>query len=180
MHLPLIFSCWFMVATYVVHVIDESLMGGSFVEKVREHWWPEYCWTKFFWFNAGYFMLMIASVVLYDSLHGTWLILPLAWLIERFGNGFWHLAWAIVFANIPRPGVQHFDVDEFLLHRSLPRCRAGHPAGHLGMGPGRRRIGDGVPHSLHSLGGGRAEIQRVQNGSTRRVGGREHLLESMV
>jgi hypothetical protein len=72
-------------------------MGGSFVEKVREHWWPEYSWTKFFWFNAGYFMLMIASVVLYDSLHGTWLILPIARLIERFGNGFWHLAWAIRF-----------------------------------------------------------------------------------
>ena len=86
-----------MVATYVVHVIDESLMGGSFVEKVREHWWPEHSRTKFFWFNAGYFMLMIASVVLCDSLHGTWLIQPLAWLIERFGNGFWHLAWAIRF-----------------------------------------------------------------------------------
>ena len=52
-----------MVATYVVHVIDESLMGGSFVEKVREHWWPEYCWTKFFWFNAGYFAI-IALIVL--------------------------------------------------------------------------------------------------------------------
>jgi hypothetical protein len=40
-------------------------------------------------------MLMIASVVLYDSLHGRWLILPLAWLTERFCIGFWHLAWAI-------------------------------------------------------------------------------------
>lgn len=97
MHVPLIFSFWFMVAAYVIHVIDESLLGGSFVEKVREHWWPEYSWTKFFWFNTGYFILMIASVVLYDFLGGAWLILPLAWVIERLCNGFWHLGWAIRF-----------------------------------------------------------------------------------
>jgi hypothetical protein len=32
-----------MVAAYVIHVLDESLLGGSFVEKVQQHWWPEYC-----------------------------------------------------------------------------------------------------------------------------------------
>ena len=87
MEVPLIFSFWFIVAAYVVHVLDESLLGGSFVEKVRQHWWPEYSWTKFFWFNAGYFILMIASVVTYDLLAGVWLLLPLAWSIERFSNG---------------------------------------------------------------------------------------------
>ena len=95
--MPLIFSFWFMVAAYVVHVIDESLLGGSFVEKVREHWWPEYSWTKFFWFNTGYFAIMIASVVLYDLLRGAWVVLPLAWSIERLLNGCWHLWWAIHF-----------------------------------------------------------------------------------
>ena len=40
---------------------------------------------------------MIASVVLYDFLGGAWLILPLAWVIERLCNGFWHLGWAIRF-----------------------------------------------------------------------------------
>jgi hypothetical protein len=64
--MPLIFCFWFMVAAYVIHVLDESLLGGSFVEKVRQHWWPEYSRTKFFWFNAAYFAIMIASVVLYD------------------------------------------------------------------------------------------------------------------
>jgi hypothetical protein len=38
MEVPLIFSFWFMVAAYVVLVLDESLLGGSFVAKVREHW----------------------------------------------------------------------------------------------------------------------------------------------
>ena len=35
MNVPLTFSFWFMVAAYVIHVIDESLLGGSFVEKIR-------------------------------------------------------------------------------------------------------------------------------------------------
>ena len=84
-----------MVAAYVVHVLDESLLGGSFVEKVKQHWWPQYTWRMFFWFNAGYFVVMIASVVLYDLFGGAFLILPLAWLIERTCNGFWHLWWTL-------------------------------------------------------------------------------------
>ena len=63
MDIPLIFSFWFMVAAYVIHMIDESLLGGSFVEKVRQHWCAEYPWKKFFWFNSGYFVVMIASGV---------------------------------------------------------------------------------------------------------------------
>jgi len=47
MHLPLLFSFRITVAVYVVHFIDEPLLGGSVVEKVRLHWWPEYSWTKF-------------------------------------------------------------------------------------------------------------------------------------
>jgi hypothetical protein len=97
MHIPLIFSFWFMVAAYVIHVLDESLLGGSFVEKVQQHWWPDYSWTKFFWFNTGYFVIMITSVVLYDLRGGDWVILPLAWAIERLCNGFWHVWWSVRF-----------------------------------------------------------------------------------
>jgi hypothetical protein len=61
MSVPLIFSFRFMVVAYVIHVIDESLLGGSVVEKIRRHWWPEYSWRKFFWFNAGYFVIMLGS-----------------------------------------------------------------------------------------------------------------------
>jgi hypothetical protein len=45
----------------------------------------------------GYFVLMIASVVIYDLRGGIWLIFPLAWSIERLCNGFWHVWWAIHF-----------------------------------------------------------------------------------
>jgi hypothetical protein len=97
MQLPWVFVFWMMVAAYVVHVLDESLLGGSFVEKVKEHWWPDYSWTEFFWFNAVYFMMMIASIVFYDFFQGYWIILPLAWLIERACNGLWHLWWTVHF-----------------------------------------------------------------------------------
>jgi len=97
MTVPMVFFFWFTVAAYVVHVLDESLLGGSFVEKVRQHWWPEYSWTKFFWFNTGYFAVMIASVICFDFLGGAWVILPLAWVIERACNGLWHVWWSIRF-----------------------------------------------------------------------------------
>ena len=84
-----------MVMAYVIHVIDESLLGGSFVEKVRQHWWPEYSWQKFFWFNAVYFVVMIGSVVLYDLYGSFFVILPFAWAIERTFNGLWHLWWTL-------------------------------------------------------------------------------------
>jgi hypothetical protein len=95
--LPLLIFFWFTIAAYVAHVIDESLLGGSFVEKVQQHWWPEYSWTKFFWFNSAYFVVMIASVVLYDFRGGSWAVLPLAWVIERACNGVWHLGWTVRF-----------------------------------------------------------------------------------
>jgi hypothetical protein len=40
---------------------------------------------------------MIASVVLYDQRGGKWVILPLAWSIERLCNGFWHVWWSVHF-----------------------------------------------------------------------------------
>jgi len=36
--IPLVYSFWFMLAAYVVHIIDECLLGGNFVEKVQQHW----------------------------------------------------------------------------------------------------------------------------------------------
>jgi len=96
-----------------------NMLGGSFVEKVLQHWWPQYSWQKFFWFNASYFVIMIASVVAYDLRGESWLILPLAWVIERLCNGFWHVWW-----TIPRilagSGKQHPHLDGLVFHRPLP------------------------------------------------------------
>jgi hypothetical protein len=66
--IPLIYAFWFMLASYVIHILDESLLGDNFVQKVREHWWPGYSWEKFFWFNTGYLLIMATSIVLYNRL----------------------------------------------------------------------------------------------------------------
>ncbi len=29
--------CWGVLAAYVVHILDEALLGGGFVAKVKEH-----------------------------------------------------------------------------------------------------------------------------------------------
>jgi hypothetical protein len=126
MTVPLILSFWFMVAAYVIHVLDESLLGGSFVEKVREHWWPEYSWRKFFWFNAGYFVIMISSVVLYDVFDGSLVVLPLAWAIERTCNGFWHVWWTVRYREYS-PGLvtsMLFWMDSYFILRYRPDSKA--------------------------------------------------------
>jgi hypothetical protein len=117
---PLVYSFWFMLVAYVVHIIDESLLGGSFVEKVREHWWPKYSWRKFFWFNTGYLLLMFASILLYDRIGRAALWLPpglghrkvlqcrLACLVVQSLPG--------VFARAPN---QLIDLDADLLHSRL-------------------------------------------------------------
>jgi hypothetical protein len=97
MMMPLVFLFWFTILAYVVHLLDESLLGGSFVGKVQQRWWPEYSWTRFFWFNTAYFAIMIAIVTTFDLRGGRWVVLPLAWVIERFGNACWHMWWAIHF-----------------------------------------------------------------------------------
>jgi len=31
---------WAVSAAYVIHILDETLMGGGFTQKVKERWWP--------------------------------------------------------------------------------------------------------------------------------------------
>jgi ABC-type phosphate/phosphonate transport system permease subunit len=95
--IPLVVCFWLMLCAYVVHILDESLLGGSFVEKVREHWWPKYSWRKFFWFNAGYLFIMSSSIVSYDRCGSRFLFLPIAWALERFINSLWHIWWTVHF-----------------------------------------------------------------------------------
>jgi hypothetical protein len=130
MEVPRIFSFWFMVAAYVIHVLDESLLGGSFVEEVQQHSWPEYSWRKFFWFNTDYFALMITSVVLYDLLGG--MAHSSACVGHREAMQ-WFLACLVVRA-FPRvfagAAEQHSYLDGLLLHRALPPPRGTHRATH--------------------------------------------------
>ena len=71
---------WALLASYTVHILDESLLNGGFVQWIRDNFWPTYTWRMFFWFNAGAIALIAVSNLLFDSLGGHWVILPILWV----------------------------------------------------------------------------------------------------
>jgi hypothetical protein len=71
---------WALLASYIVHILDEALLGGGFVQWIANNFWPTYTMRMFFWFNAGAIGAMATSNLLFDSLGGHWVILPLIFL----------------------------------------------------------------------------------------------------
>src|SRR5215471_18588948 len=71
---------WALLASYVVHILDETLLNGGFVQWIRDNFWPTYSMRMFFWFNAGAIGAIAISNLLFDSLGGHWVILPLIFL----------------------------------------------------------------------------------------------------
>ena len=71
---------WALLASYTVHILDEALLNGGFVQWIADNFWSTYNWRMFFWFNAGAIAAIAISNVLFDSLGGHWVILPLIWL----------------------------------------------------------------------------------------------------
>src|SRR3974390_2671508 len=68
---------WAFFASYVAHVLDETLVNDGFVRWIRDNFWPTYHVRMFFWFNAAFLAAIAASNVLFDSLGAHWVILPL-------------------------------------------------------------------------------------------------------
>ena len=94
--IPIELVFWGVVAAYVVHILEESILGEVFVEKVRKRFWPEYSWRKFFGFNTILLCLNIAAILIYTTIGGGWIIFPLALTFERIFNGLWHLIETVV------------------------------------------------------------------------------------
>jgi hypothetical protein len=94
--IPIIFLFWGYVAAYVVHILEESVVGENFVEMVRRGFWPEYDWTKFFGFNTLLMSLIVVSIVVYDIAGGAWIIFPLTFVFQMFTNGLWHLGATVI------------------------------------------------------------------------------------
>jgi hypothetical protein len=42
-----------VLAAYIIHILDETLMNGGFVEKVKQHWWPDYRAIKYKEYSPG-------------------------------------------------------------------------------------------------------------------------------
>jgi hypothetical protein len=87
---------WAFFASYIIHILDETLLNGGFVQWVATNFWPTYHMRMFFWFNAAFLIAIAASNMIFDSFGGHWIILPLI-----FVAGFvthvvtFHLYWTI-------------------------------------------------------------------------------------
>jgi hypothetical protein len=87
---------WAFFASYIIHILDETLINGGFVEFISKNFWPAYHMRMFFWFNAAFILAIGGSNLLFDTIGGHWVILPLF-----FVGGFathvltLHLFWTI-------------------------------------------------------------------------------------
>jgi hypothetical protein len=87
---------WALFASYIVHILDETLLNGGFVKWVADNFWPTYHVRMFFWFNAAFLAAIATSNVLFDSLGGHWVILPLIFLAGFVTHALtFHLYWTI-------------------------------------------------------------------------------------
>lgn len=103
MFLSLLF--WAFLASYVVHVLDETLLNGGFVRWIVDNFWPTYTMRMFFWFNAGALAAIAIGNVLFDTLGGHWVILPLIWVAGFVTHAFTvHVYWTIQ-RNTYSPGL---------------------------------------------------------------------------
>ena len=96
---------WAFFASYIVHILDETLLNGGFVKWISDNFWPTYTVRMFFWFNAAFIGAIAAGNILFDSFGGHWVILPIIFI-----GGFvthvltFHLYWTIRF-NSYSPGL---------------------------------------------------------------------------
>jgi hypothetical protein len=87
---------WALLAAYVVHLLDETLMNGGFVQWVSRHFWPGYSPRMFFWFNAGAVVAIAASNLLFDVFGGHLVVLPLFWIFGFALHGVSvHIYWTV-------------------------------------------------------------------------------------
>lgn len=94
MTLDLLF--WALLASYAVHLLDETLMNGGFVKWVSRNFWPSYDDRMFFWFNAGAVVAIAVSNGLFDVFGGHLVVLPLFWVSGFVVHGLTvHVFWTV-------------------------------------------------------------------------------------
>jgi hypothetical protein len=87
---------WAFFGAYVVHLIDETLIAGGFVTWIARSFWPSYHAIMFFWFNAALLGLIALGNVMFESLGGHWVILPIIFIGGFATHAFTlHLYWTI-------------------------------------------------------------------------------------
>jgi hypothetical protein len=96
LEIPISFIFWGYVVAYVIHLIDEALIGETFVGMVRKLFWPKYEWKHFFGFNTMLMLLLIISIIMFEIFNGLWIIAPLSAVFLFVTNGMWHLISTII------------------------------------------------------------------------------------
>ena len=87
---------WAFFASYVIHILDETLLNGSFVQWIKDNFWPTYHVRMFFWFNAAFLAAIAAGNVLFDTFGGHWVILPLIFVAGFVTHAFTvHVYWTV-------------------------------------------------------------------------------------
>src|SRR5215469_923835 len=87
---------WAFFSSYIVHLLDETLVNGGFVQWVTASFWPTYNMRMFFWFNAGAIVALATSNVLFDAFGGHWVVLPLMWVAGFVTHAAtFHLYWTV-------------------------------------------------------------------------------------
>jgi len=93
---PLDVILWVFLAAYIVHIIDETVIGEGFTRKIQVWFWPQYHIGMFFWFNFGCITAIALSNTLYDLFGGHWVVLALLWPFGFATHGVTlHLWWSI-------------------------------------------------------------------------------------
>lgn len=141
---------WVFFATYVIHLLDETILNGGFVHWIRENFWPTYNARMFFWFNAVALGFIAASNVFFDTLGGHWVILPLLWGAGSVTHTFTgHLYWTIRPEHLfTGPGFEHTLSRHFLSHDQIWSPRRSHKRfGFCNRHNNRRPDRWSLPHS---------------------------------
>jgi hypothetical protein len=91
MEMPVSLFFWLFAIALSIHVVEESTVGGGFVNMVKSQLWPDYNHKKFFWFNAICYIFFAVSIIVYELWAGAWIVLPLSFAWMLVTNGFWHV-----------------------------------------------------------------------------------------
>jgi hypothetical protein len=90
----LTFLFWANFASFIIHLLDESIMAGGFVSFVQRNFWQGFTMTDFFQANAIWLIVIALSNILYDWKGARYPVIaaiPLAFVWERCFNAIAHV-----------------------------------------------------------------------------------------
>src|SRR5260370_13793982 len=114
---------WAFLASYAIHIVDETTMNGGFIRWIQSNFWPTYTSQMNFWFTGGAVLAITGSNLLYDLLGGHWVILALIGPFRFALHGLTvHLFWTIRQSHlspVPVTSVIYWIIAYFLLRYGL-------------------------------------------------------------